>query len=180
MNKRGQFYLVAAIIIIGIVFGLYSAKNYVKTEKEDVRIYDLSNELKEEGARVVDYGIYNSMVGVKSISERFIKEISEEYLGEKVNNILVGYGNEDNIYVKKYEEIISGDISLGGTSVKVKTKSEILLLSEDIIEEKVEDKIEKVTIVNGGLSYGFDLEEGENFFIILEKEVENEKHIEVK
>ena len=59
MNKRGQFYLVAAVIIVLVVIGISSVKTYSVIKSEPQNLEDLSLELSEETARIVDYGVYN-------------------------------------------------------------------------------------------------------------------------
>lgn len=184
MNKRGQFYLVAAIIIIGVVFGLFSTKSYIKTEGEmgSVKIYDLSNELKEEGARVIDYGIYNKN---KKIDD-FVQDVATKYLGEKVQDITFIYGDKGSIQVKRYEETEVGTISTGpGMGVIVKGKDKVTLeKNKDYIFEyesgSGDEKIDKVKIIinNTEQSYDFTLKSGENFYIIIEKDIESEIYIE--
>jgi len=59
MKKRGQFYLIAAIIIIGIVLTSVTLINYIKTKKEKYPIYNLGDIVNFESAKVLDYGIVN-------------------------------------------------------------------------------------------------------------------------
>ena len=59
-NKRGQIYLVAAIIIVMILAGIASVKTYAVATTEPRKIKDISSELKEETSRIIDYGIYSN------------------------------------------------------------------------------------------------------------------------
>jgi hypothetical protein len=58
VNKKGQFYLIAAIIIAGIVIGISYLVNYsnrtVSNEGEDI-----GRQLKIEGEKVMDYELAN-------------------------------------------------------------------------------------------------------------------------
>ena len=56
--KKGQFYLIAAIIIIGLLISFITIFNYAKTE-ENVIVNDLENELKIENQKVLSYGFFS-------------------------------------------------------------------------------------------------------------------------
>lgn len=56
MNKRGQFYIVAGVIIISIIISLIAIGNYIQ-KSQTVIVNDLRNELKIETQKVLDYDI---------------------------------------------------------------------------------------------------------------------------
>ncbi len=58
MMKRGQFFLVAALIIVIMILGLSAISISTRVSKEDFRIFDLTNEIDLEGRSVVDHGIF--------------------------------------------------------------------------------------------------------------------------
>ena len=45
MNKRGQFFLIAAIIIVGVVVGLASVVNTVRVGGQNEAFYKLAEEI---------------------------------------------------------------------------------------------------------------------------------------
>ena len=59
MNKRGQFYIIAAVIILLAVAGIVGLKTYTTATPKPRTIQNMGDELKEESFRIVDYGIYN-------------------------------------------------------------------------------------------------------------------------
>ena len=61
MDKRGQFFLIAAVVIIGLIIGLSVVYNSVKAPKEDSQVYDLSKEIDYESAQVIDHGTFNAL-----------------------------------------------------------------------------------------------------------------------
>lgn len=61
MNKRGQFYLIAAIIIVGLIIGFGTNYNSVKTEKNDKSAEDLMNEMQYELSQVIDSSVYQQI-----------------------------------------------------------------------------------------------------------------------
>src|SRR3989344_2736787 len=56
MNKRGQFFLIAAVVIAGILIGLGAVYVSLSSQKEDRIVYDLTKEISYEASRVIDKG----------------------------------------------------------------------------------------------------------------------------
>ena len=54
MKKRGQFYLVAGIIIISVIVSLVTISNYIQ-KSQTVIVNDLKEELKIETQKVLEY-----------------------------------------------------------------------------------------------------------------------------
>ena len=172
VNQKAQFYLVAAIIIIGVIIMLASVTNYIVTKKSQVKLYDLSKEFKEEGARVVDYGIY-------TLTEpRDTTKLMEDLSGnlsvyseekERGSELVFVFGNSTGLKYITYTSTNTGSVKLvfptqqefnvaGETS---KTKKE-----GDIIPTGTFDEV-NVTLL--GQEYQFDLHQGENFFFVISK-----------
>ena len=57
MNKRGQIFLAAALIIAIILLSFGLVHNSAYSSKTDNRIKGLAKEIKYEGLRVIDYGV---------------------------------------------------------------------------------------------------------------------------
>lgn len=102
-DKKSQFYLVATVIIIAIILGASIITNYVITREEPVKFYDLNEELKEESARVVNYGIYNS-VNIPKLIENFTENYFIEYAEEKEEDIefVFIYGSKKDVKIATY------------------------------------------------------------------------------
>ncbi len=66
MQKRGQFYIIAAVLIALIIITLTGMTTYAVIKSKPKTIYSLSSDLKKEGPRIVDFGIYknNNLSGV--------------------------------------------------------------------------------------------------------------------
>ena len=90
-NKRGQFYLIATIIIVGLIIGLAVTFNYsskdISYEAENV-----AKELNIEGGKVIDYDTLYST----NEFENFAREYSS-YIGEdkRIYYILVEGANKE-------------------------------------------------------------------------------------
>ena len=111
-DKRGQFYLIAAIVIIAIIIGFATITNsFKKGSVDEKKVYFLSNELDTEGAYVIDYSVFKS----EDVEKKLIEFTSQygQYAGED-REIYFVFGNKNKIMVASYEEITSGTISVEG------------------------------------------------------------------
>jgi hypothetical protein len=63
MNKKGQFFILSAVIIASIIVGLATTKNYVSTGDAPKKFYYYSQQLEDETGAVVDYALYNDPNG---------------------------------------------------------------------------------------------------------------------
>lgn len=175
-NKKAQFYLIAAIIIVGVLVGLASITNYIRTKKEPAKFYDLSEELSEEGSRIVDYGIYNEK-DLSKMMENFTDNYFVQYSEEKVKDseLVFIYGNQNNITVSSYTSENTGTISIDyGTSSFDLTGSEKYSANRTsyIPISPYEVKVKLL-----GVEYKFDLKEGENFFFVINRNTTDETYI---
>ena len=177
MEKRGkkaQFYLIAAIIIVMVIISLATLKNYAITKKEPTGFYDLCTELNEEGARVVDYGIYNAQ-NIPQLIENFTDNYLINYSTEKdrETELVFVYGNENRADATVYRLVETGNVRV--------THGEKGLTSTN------SHRIEKgwlgnfsrgfVNISMLGREYRFDVKEGENFYFIISKNATDETYV---
>ncbi len=58
MNEKGQFYLIAAIILIVIMVGLITVANEIRLSRQPAEFSELSSNFEREVARIIDRGIY--------------------------------------------------------------------------------------------------------------------------
>ena len=96
LNKTGQFYLMATIIIIGIVIGVLTISNY-SVKKEQIAIYDFAEELEIEGERVIDYETTTSESEFDDFAEKY-----SEYAGNEKDVYFI-VGELGDMEVFKYE-----------------------------------------------------------------------------
>ena len=81
-NKKGQFYLIAALIIISVMVSFMAYQNKIRTAPVSYKIYDLGKELNLETAQVLDYGIYSNPAQEQAILKSWANNFSA-YAGEK-------------------------------------------------------------------------------------------------
>ena len=168
MEKRGQFYLIAAVIIILIIFGLITISNRSIVQPKSTRFYDLSEDYGAEAAKVIDYGVYNKYSPPVDISEK-VKNISDTFaksaFAKDPNVRLVYvYGNKDKIWIGN-TSIIEGDISycpVSGDCPTLPTKQ------WQPLNEATVTNVNNVTVNLAGNSYIFGLSEQENFYFVIQ------------
>jgi hypothetical protein len=112
MNKKGQFFLVAALIMAGILISVAVSYNSSIVPKKDFRAEKLAEEMKYELTQVLDYAVFSK----KNFSEtnKTIKNITSIYaslnpdmkifvwlkiIGEKSSKIFYENGAEAGIPV---------------------------------------------------------------------------------
>ena len=95
-NKKGQFYLVAAILIVLAISGIASIKTYTVIKSEPRKIQDIGSELREETTRIVDYGVYSKQNLTRVLNNFTDSEFAPYFLKKTENtNIVFIYGDAD-------------------------------------------------------------------------------------
>jgi hypothetical protein len=120
-NKKAQFYIVAALIIIGIIIVFISTTTYVQHIREKDRIYDVGDILEFETASVIDYGVYNKQ-DLQELFENWTETIID-YKKQEEEIWFFIYLDEQNINnsgIFAPEEVESSSVDLGGTSISEK------------------------------------------------------------
>lgn len=166
MKKRGQFYLIAAIIIIAIILGFVAVQNFTKKKSTGI-VHDLGQELGFEGGEVLEFGTFSNDDASQFV-EDFVTEYSA-YADEEGRDIYFVYGDETLITVATMEELVVGTISIdiGGE----------VTIGDDVYIEVSQPGGDIVTVVLGSHEYEFDLKPGENFYFIISQDIEGETHI---
>lgn len=171
-NKRGQFFLIAAIVIIVVTVGIVAVSNYTE-EKESVKLYDLGRELGIESQQVLDYGTYKQLneEEMKMLMETFIQNYVN-YIGDSGNLYFV-FGNKRKIYVAAYQNLQKETVC-----VKLYGGGDCIPL--DLIGETKEfpagkEDIGTVSVVIENYQYEFSLKEGENFYFVIWQKSGDEK-----
>jgi len=166
-NKRAQFYIIAAVIIIAALLSFVALKDYVKVEKEQARIYDLGKELKIETGNVYDYGIYKGK-DTSKIIENWTK-IYSEYTTQQgiVEDWIFVYGNEKNLSAITFTTTKAGEIGIYTGSGRVGVK-----IKKGEISPKPLGSVEggQINITFKNFTYNFNLKEGQNFFFVIKSE----------
>jgi len=162
MSKKGrkaQFYLIAAIIIVAIVIGMAGFTTYF-VKKNNTKVYDLNKELKLESESVINYGILKDEIELSNTLINFTKMYGE-YIGSDYDIYFV-YGNQNDMKALKYSQINTGSVSIGISVIHMKQGEVIPVhIQQGPVKIIIEDK-----------TYDFNLKEGENFFFVIQEQLE--------
>lgn len=158
MNDKGQFYIMAAIIIIGILIGIFVYGNYAKPKKEITKIYDLGEELDLETGSVYDYGTYSEEVTDTLI--RNWTEIYYVYSQNVIENWIFLYGNKERMTALYFTTQSSGSVCIGGQTCIETTRTVPG-------QQEIDSPGKEVAIVFQNSTYNFELKEAENFFFVI-------------
>jgi len=167
-KKRGQFYLVAAILIISILAGFVAVTNYTKTPST-IDLTEIKGELDIEIGNFLDYVISNDLSAVNS-NEKFtnFSSIYVEKIGDK-KNILFLFGDSSSIKV-------NGVHSESSENISIDHSGSYILLGETF-DETYSLTNTNILIKDGEDVYSFEILEGKNFYYLVSKLEEGEKQV---
>ncbi len=178
MNQRGQFFIVAAVLIAVIVSSLASVTTYAYTRSAPTTIYEVSAELREESSRIVEYGIYTEQ-DINTVLTDFTEGEFADYFIPKVDETAVVfiYGTfideEALVFSVRFDFEKRGEILsnlLGSSAIDIK---DAIITRENIVSL---DGQVSVTLLEK--DYVFDLKPGENFYFIIGHSSDDEVYIE--
>lgn len=165
MEKRGQFYLVAAIIIAMVVFSLATIDSYARIESRETDVFDLRDEMGLESGSVINFAIYNG-TDISTLLENWTEMYVVGTQDKEVENWVFVYGNlETGVTVLEFTSESAGSVSIGdgsGDSVNQNIKR---------YEKKNNTYYtDEVEIIFGNFRYDFNTASGQNFAFLINKE----------
>jgi len=187
MTKRGQFYIITALIIAAIVFGLTTAMNYATVHPAPAQFYDLSKNFEAESTQVIDYGVYSGARDIQGNVKNFTKAFLE-YAIEKDPNIELFYiyGNSTALTIVNYGKNESGITTEKGSTENLAGGSALTVsqinyqisektFSQDITERAANFAKISTTVNPGdwvkiniaGIVYDFNLKNQDQFRFII-------------
>jgi hypothetical protein len=176
-NKRAQYFLISAIIIVLILSGFASIKTYAIIHSEPKQIKELNSELNEEGIRIIDYGIYEKK-NLSSLLTNFTGNEFAPYFLQKTSatNILFIYGDSAQVELLQYNPEDTGTVSatIGSGTINWKTASIYANITSIDVSSLIDNKV-KVNIFNK--SYEFNVGQGQVFYFLIEEEKSGEVYI---
>lgn len=180
LNKKGQFYFIAALAIVAVLIGFTNIANYVKVEKQ-TEIYRLKEEILVEKLAVLDYALYSEDIptGIMEVLVNFSKAYIQS---NPETNFYFILGNATSLKILAYQNYNS-TIALieGGTTHSID------LTRKNIAEvpfQNTADEVDLVLDYNTSpeslitpLTYHFQLKEGINIYFVLSSEKNEERYI---
>ena len=104
LAKRGQFYLVAAVVLAAVIIGISAVANYSKKEGNP-GIDELKEEIKIESEKTLDYGTNNTFNSTQM--NQLLQNFTNYYInyeGRTGKNLYFVFGNSNNITVAGYQD----------------------------------------------------------------------------
>lgn len=161
-NKRGQFFLIAALIIIVIISGFAIVQVSTRTLPENTKIVNLQDELSFEGRSVIDNGVFD---GSEAENSQKLQDLISFYEERTTGDLVVVSGTPEKFTILQIEESTSGAIQIGGATQPL-TSSRILPIEEGSCTS---DPCIIVVEVQG-TDLEFELGEGQSFFVVIGEE----------
>jgi hypothetical protein len=195
-QKRGQFFILAAVIIVSVIVGISVYSNKVLFQDSRGGVYSLKQEVSQETSNVIDYGLYKR----DDKLEDFIQKMSGNLLERESSglDLIFFYGNSSQLNVLNLGEenltmshgtpptttIIPGvkknvtaQVSLGGVGVginidliKLRAENLIKTIALNVAGDKISFKVNEA---------GFDLPLNSNkdFYFVIKREVGEELYV---
>lgn len=170
MEKRAQFFIIAAFVIVGIIIGLSAVYTAIKVQQEERWVYDLSKEVNQETAQVINQG---TIAEVNEIElENRIKGLFNNYSDSYPDSeIVVVYGKGGDNKLALYYKCKENTISVEGAGITscIKEKEPRDLVVEGEVEgTRIEKTGNKVKIDLNGTQVGnIDATEDSYFYIVI-------------
>lgn len=197
LNKRAQFFLLAAVIISAVVISLGIASNVAIINNEPNNFYDFSYEVKKEVGAIIDYEIYTEIISNDELL-KFINFLAIEAREKNPDaDFLFIYGNKNDITIKNYG---AWDVDINGIMIQgIDTEDECKIWLNDIcvdnsdynmeyVSKKIEmddhlstnEKNDENGIINakiGEYEFKFPVSEYSQIIFIMQKDVNNESFV---
>lgn len=142
INKRAQFFLLAAVIISAVIISLGIGTNKVTVKEEPGGFYDFSYEVKREAGAVLDYEVYSGFDGGANLTEfvdYLAAEIEERSPG---SDFIFIYGNSTpgDMKVRNYgsDSVYAGGQEIEGLNQNLGSRICLGVLCQDINESSVD------------------------------------------
>jgi hypothetical protein len=165
-SKKGQFYLIATIILAMIIISIATISNYSKRSKYS-DLNTLKDELHIESAKVLDYGIYNQLTQTQ-INE-LMQNFTQEYIDSKSSdkNLYFVFGTKSSIILKLYQD----------NENSVFLENNFVTSTPGTFSYGVTPAGDDINLTIDTNSYFFDLKNGENFYFVISKEEGGEEYV---
>lgn len=177
MNKRGQFFLVAATIIIGVLIGLTGVVNSINIPEDKGFYYDLADEVNYETKKVMDFGEFNDGATFNLLTDKDAGFLNDyvNYIGQ--DQVLFVYGNDEETTLcedstnKEFCALIYRNAEVGSVGLNTGGAPETVTIQEST-SKKAEVSVNgnKITAIIDDRKYEFNKRQGWNLYQIIIRE----------
>jgi len=192
MEKRGQFFLLAAVIISVVVLSLSVVTNRAIVNEEPGSFYDYTYEVNREIGAVMDYDIYTDFDSTANLDD-FVSLLAEDI--EKKNpdaDFVLVYGEGSDLLVNKHgtEDVSANGEVVPDSSNDIKTNVCIHGSCKEILNKvsgsggislaTPNDSITgEIVIEFGDAKYKFPISNNKQVIFMMKKDVGDERFVTV-
>lgn len=174
-QKRGQFFLLTAVIISVVVLSLGVTTNQAVFSEEPENFYDFSYEVEREVGAVIDYEVYSGFEDEVDL-DAFVDLLSEDIKDRSPgSDFLFIYGDGDEVTLKGY--VASDDSSkvcLGEVCQTVYGDLADWVSGSEYMEGGSDDEI---VVILDEERYVFPTFTGKQVLFIMQKDVGDESYV---
>ena len=168
MNKKGQFFLIGALVIAAILLSIGIIYNQAKIQAPDTKATDLSKDSNFEGSKVIDSGVYNSLTNDQILYN--LQSLAANYsVSNPDSQFVIVFGNATHATIANYTASTAGYVHVGLAGDRISTSA------QDIIPTSPDQG--SINLNVSGNNYNFDLRGGQNFYILVRKTHANETFV---
>ncbi len=196
MNRRGQFFLLAAVIISVVVISLGATANRVSVKKESRDFYDFSYDVKREAGEVLNYEIYSDIEG--GTLDAFVRLLAADIRDKEPDaNFMFIYGNNVEMNLRNYgaSEAFTGGELIPGAGTSVISTICFGKYCQDVnetisdfndgagyvrLDEEDMAGSDEISVTVEGSDFSFPISEQRQVVFIIQKEVGDESFVAVK
>jgi len=196
MEKRAQFFLLAAVIISSVVISLGMTGNRAIVNQEPEDIYNFGYEVKKEAGAILNYGVYtdfNESVNLTEFVDSLAEEIEERSPG---SDFIFIYGVRNNMTLKNYgsESIYMDNVEIKGrkgVTSRICLNHLCQYVDENITNfadintttapiDYTRNESDDILVEIEGNEYRFPLTEYRQVIFVLQKEIGGDRYIIVE
>ena len=196
VNKRAQFFLLAAVIISAVVISLGITANRAIVNKEPESFYDYSYEVEREIGAVLDYEIYTDFDEDVDLDD-FVDLLADN-MKERApdSNFLFIYGSNKRMNLRNYgkSDAFIDDVKIVGAEKSVVSSLCIRSYCQDIEEiiDDFDDEIgsgyldeedmagsDDISVEVKGHKFEFPISRHRKVIFLIQKDVKDESFISV-
>jgi len=178
-NKRAQFYIIAAVVIVAVILSLTTISNYVTIKKEPQKNSDAISNLNYEALKRIDNLNYNNQavdINVKNLTDLFSRYLENNAYDNFV--LVIYYGNITSALINKveYRKKPTGTVSVGGIAVSESSQIEESSSVGQVFTDASGAKFVNVSI--NGVSYTSPVLNDNNLIIVFSTSDEFNTYVE--
>jgi len=167
MNRKGQFYLIAALVVISLVAGAAAVYNSATAPNRETFFYSLQEEASYEAGQVINHGLYNSL-SAEDISNN-IEELANYYSSSNPDvDILTIGGNTNTLTFKLYKNVAEGNLGIKYGDVEIFPQNNNMGEFTKTVTRNG-DTI-TVLIENGQITKDFKIRDNKNYYFFILRE----------